>query len=141
MSHTDWWMYIAEQLRQRGWSGADFGRVSGIDRSRINAWRDRGVMPSVQIARQVAEAFEVPVLTVFVAAGFLHPEEIGAPADAPLNLARVSDDALLDEFGRRLRTLRMRAPTPEEVQSDPALVAPNIAFEVKRAEKEAGHYG
>lgn len=139
--HTDWWVFVQSQLDRRGWSGADFQRTSGIHRSRLNSWKD-GATPTVEMARAVARAFGMPVKTVFIAAGFLTPEELGTPASAPVDLKEITDQALLRELERRLlATFRVpRPPTREEVAADPdRYEAFDLSLDKKRASRRAGN--
>jgi transcriptional regulator with XRE-family HTH domain len=96
-----WWGYIQNQLDARGWSGADFQRASGLSRTRVTEWR-KGASVTIEGARQVAGAFEQPLLTVLVAAGILSSEEARVRATAAPSPADLTNEQLLGEIKRRL---------------------------------------
>lgn len=118
-SHTAWWNFIQQALDARGWSGADFQRASGIDRSRLVAWRDSGALPSVDLSRKVAEALGAPLLEVLVAAEILTPEEARSSAASPADPVRsLPSHQLLAEIERRLASAEERL-TREQAESNP----------------------
>lgn len=121
---TRWWTYIQGVLDSRGWSGADFQRATGVDRSRLNAWRS-GELPKAPMARRVAASLEEPVLTVFVAAGILEPGDVGArpaPSPTPIDVRDVPSVTLVREVARRMGVqgaVTLVPPTDDEVRADP----------------------
>jgi hypothetical protein len=114
---AQWWTYVQGQLDRLGWNTMDFERESGISRTRLVDWK-KGKGVTVEIARQVADAFGQPILTVLVSAGLLTPEEAKQRAAAPVDPAKLTDDELLAEVRRRM--LASRAPTAEDVAANPA---------------------
>jgi transcriptional regulator with XRE-family HTH domain len=96
-----WWAYIENQLDARGWSGADFQRASGLSRTRVTEWR-KGASVTVDGARQVAVAFDQPLLTVLVAAGILTSDEAGLRPTAAPSPGDLTNVQLLGEVKRRL---------------------------------------
>ncbi|MBP2331279.1 hypothetical protein JOF56_011664 [Kibdelosporangium banguiense] len=112
---TQWWNYVQRRLDQLDWNTTAFERASGINRSRLVAWRN-GAAVSVENARAVAAAFSDPILSVLVAAGILTPAEAGQPAEPILDAASLSAEELANEVRRRL--LETHAPTASEVVAD-----------------------
>ncbi|PRY43319.1 helix-turn-helix domain-containing protein [Umezawaea tangerina] len=98
---SGWWPFVRDQLDQKNWNGADFQRASGISRSRLVSWED-GAAPTLDLIRTTADAFEVPVVTAYVAAGLLTAADLEVPAPLPVDLTAVGHGALLRELERRL---------------------------------------
>ncbi|GAA1029716.1 hypothetical protein GCM10009565_61960 [Amycolatopsis albidoflavus] len=90
-----WWRYLDAHLEARGWKAADLSRASGVAESRLSDWRKRGSPPAIPNARAVAEALDIPLVPLLVAAGVLAVDE------ARQSLAGYTVDELLDEVRAR----------------------------------------
>jgi len=121
MSHTTWWQYVEISLARLGWSAAEFERKTGIDRSRINFWRDKDVLPTADLARKTAEAFGDPVVTAYLAAGILRRDDLEQPVELPADLASVHTDVLFAELRRRVRDFGngVDIPTDDDIAAHP----------------------
>ncbi|MFC6090837.1 helix-turn-helix domain-containing protein [Saccharothrix lopnurensis] len=121
MHNTEWWRYVEERLAARDMTPADFERESGISRSRINHWRDKGMLPTPDLARKVAETFRDPVLRAYLAAGILEPEDLDHVVELPPDLGAIPTDVLIAEFRRRLKDVgnTVSIPTDEEIAAHP----------------------
>lgn len=122
MEETDpptWHHYVQNKLDELGWSGVRFEQESGISRTRLVHWRN-GSNVSPDNVRAAAEAFNVPVLQAFVAAGFLTAEEARQKAAAPVDPATLTNDQLLEEVRRRMGGNANRAgPSRADVAREP----------------------
>lgn len=117
-THTAWWKFIQSALDERSWSGADFERASGIDRSRLVSWRDKGARPSIDNARVVARTFGVPLLEVLVVAEVLTEDEARTTAASPADPVRSAPTgALLREIERRLAGGQPGTITREDIDA------------------------
>ncbi|MDQ0377911.1 helix-turn-helix domain-containing protein [Amycolatopsis thermophila] len=114
-----WSSYVQTLLDERGWSGVDFEKHSGISRTRLVDWR-KGSVPSPDIVRKVAETAGKPVIQAYVAAGYLTAEEAHQRAAAPIDLSRLTDDQLLAEIRRRMAAADTgRTLSRAEVEDEP----------------------
>jgi transcriptional regulator with XRE-family HTH domain len=126
---TDWWLFIQGELDRRGWTGADFERHTGILQPRLVNWR-KGSVPTIELAKTVAKGLDLPLLQVYLAAGFLSPDDLNQPVAIQfLDTSQLTNQALLRELARRLEATRadrpgaqadVRPPTRQEIAADPS---------------------
>lgn len=96
---TSWSEYFIESSRRagyttdrRGWA-SELASTIGMNASAVSRWRD-GQIPGVDACRALANAWNVPLLDVLVAAGILTKDE-AQWNDRPTRLANVQ--AVLDD--------------------------------------------
>jgi transcriptional regulator with XRE-family HTH domain len=109
--------YLVRALEGRGWNAAMLARDSNISESNLGRWIKGTTLPSIDNARLLADALDVPLVEVLVVAGLLTPDEVGASVVTP-DITALPDDALVAELGRRLKRAPS-APTADQVAADP----------------------
>lgn len=71
LNTSDFAGWLREQMQARGWSQADLMRSSGLTPAAISRVLGGSRRPGIAMCRQLAEAFQLPVDTVFRKAGHL----------------------------------------------------------------------
>lgn len=100
---TDGWAaWIDQQLTHKGWRQSDAARAFNVDDSMVSKWRRGKQDPDPKSLRRIAEALEVPILTVLVAAGYLSAEEAGAAPAAEVSTDNLSTLELVEELRTRI---------------------------------------
>lgn len=109
MSDT-WWEYVQNVARKAG--PADIAAQTGIPAPTISRWnpasKGRPARPEPDSAVRFARAYERSPLEALINAGYIEAEDIGRPIEPLGALRDVTDDAMVDELGRRLAELRGR---------------------------------
>ncbi|GLZ34835.1 hypothetical protein Lesp02_70220 [Lentzea sp. NBRC 105346] len=122
--------YLKGHMDRKGWNITQLGLEAGVSQAIISRWISGQTTPSVENLRPVAHAIGRPLLEVVVAAGILTPEEAKAKVvHSPAGT--LSDEQLLAEVERRIKTGARPAPTLEKVAEQPG------RFEVVGAKKPA----
>ncbi|GGM65020.1 hypothetical protein GCM10012275_39440 [Longimycelium tulufanense] len=142
MDRNGWWTWLQAQLDERGWTRADLARAATVSQSRIADWKDKGTRPTLDNARAVAHALQVPLLVVLVEAGLLTSEEARQRTTRRGSLADFTFRELLRELERRYTETTQRVTsgavshvTPKSVTSL-ARVADNPIGEKLRDQQE-----
>lgn len=111
--------WLNHYLDKRGWTVSDLAKNAGLDRSGIQRWKSGQLRPNLDNARALADVFHRPLLEVLVAAEILTPDEAAEQPTAPPDLTTLSEDQLLAEVRRRMKTVVPKPPTREEREADP----------------------
>lgn len=80
---TKWWAYVRKVARRH--SAHEIARRAGLSASSVIRWKSSE--PKPETVRAFAVAYGRPVQEAFIAAGFLHPED--------LRMAQVDEDGPL----------------------------------------------
>lgn len=131
-----WWEYLQQQMTRRRMSQADVAKAMGIPSSTVSRWRVQA--PSPENLRRLAHVLEVPVLQLFVHAGYLTQHEAGIKEveardqEPPVDIFNVIDamDALQPRAKDHLKNqvnllLELQQETPP----------PDVTFAVPRRRK------
>lgn len=97
---SDWVARVAK--RQGMDTEAEISRAVGISQSIVGRWRTHGAIPNIDSLRKIASGLNVSVQEAVVAAGILHPDEVGQIVRVQTALSEVPHEELLAELGRRL---------------------------------------
>ncbi|WP_301119703.1 helix-turn-helix domain-containing protein [Mycolicibacterium fortuitum] len=97
-SLIDW---LDALIAKRDTNSAAVAEAAGINKSTITKWRG-GQRPSPVDLRAVANALNAPVLSAFVAAGYLTPNDTRRVVEVNLPLSERTNDELLAEVRRRI---------------------------------------
>lgn len=112
--------WLNHHLDKRGWTISDLSRESGLDRSGIQRWKSGQLRPNADNARALADTFHRPLLEVLVAAEILTPEEAAQQPIAHPDASALTDDELIEELRRRVKTAVPQPPTREERDAEPS---------------------
>lgn len=108
----EWSAWLKQAMAQRGWPAETTGsqrrlaEEGDITPSAISGWLDpRGPrsQPSTENCQKLADAFDMTVLEVYVAAHYLTPEQARQRPPAPQSLSGFTMAQLLVEVGERYR--------------------------------------
>lgn len=105
---TDWWDFVTRYMALRELKASQVAERARFNKSRMTSWSE-GRGPTPKLARDTALALGAPVLEAFVAAGFLEPADTDQIVEVSRGLDGLSDEELLAEVARRLRTRSMPA--------------------------------
>ncbi|MFI9811378.1 helix-turn-helix transcriptional regulator [Saccharothrix variisporea] len=111
------WAYLDGELRKRGLTTEDLARRAGVARSDITAWRN-GQPPSVPTARAIATFLGMSTLDILVEAGIIAEQEASRRPVEGLDPTALTDDELLLELAKWLRSRRRpSSPAPHSQSS------------------------
>ena len=96
MSTERWKAWISAQVGSERGRQAVVARAIGVAPGTVNRWVNEGAQPAAEQCRAIAEYFGVPVLRVFVEAGYLTDADAGIAAPNVLAAIR-QDPSLLPE--------------------------------------------
>lgn len=99
--------WLGVMMRRAGVNGSQIARGTGVSQSNVTRFLQGGQIPGRDTIRALAEFFDVPVLEVLVAAGYLTRAESKLRHSDSLYLVDSRD--LLDELRSRVSELERRA--------------------------------
>lgn len=99
MEGMTWWSYVKSVARDD--TNATIAKKVGVSAPSVSRWQGKNSADPATAAA-FARAYDRPVLEAFIAAGFLTSNEAGEQPTAPLSLASLTADELLDEVRRRM---------------------------------------
>lgn len=134
--------YLQKRLDDKGWNMSELARRAEVHQTLVGRWIRGETAPSVDNARSVADALGRPTAEVLVAAGILRDDEVAL--QQVTNPADLTDDELLAEVGRRMKTGARRPPKAADRASAPDRYAhpspPSVVTSV-RDHREPGRRG
>jgi len=105
LKRKNWARWLKTQMRAREMIAADVVRASEgkITSSVITRWENETYLPDSDKVRAVADVFQLPVLTVLIAAGYLTSEEAGVDVVQAASADDFTDDELIESLRIRLQ--------------------------------------
>jgi transcriptional regulator with XRE-family HTH domain len=102
-------------------SNAEAARKSGITEATLGRWKKGSVDPKPRQVVVIARAYNASPVEALIAAGYLHPDDIDQPAQAPrrLQITEFTELELAQELVRRIEAGEMRDELEDDVSGLP----------------------
>lgn len=127
MTQPSWWTWFAATAGTD--DGATIAEAAGVSEPQVSRWRRGANRPDADKVVRFARYFRKPALEALVAVGYITAEDAHKTVTVERPVSELSDDELIDEIRRRMRSAHESNEGPGLTRVEPHLTRKGMGVE------------